>query len=315
MHCHFEEQSDEKSFLCFMPESRFLPSVEMTVGRSGIQITNFGLKHKKTIDYNKPESMLNSYKQKLNVDPHETLMVEFIPASELKKEFDVFGHFYSIKVNSEYAIDCRSVLEIINKDNNIKNFKSLSSMLPDAIFIMMNPGSSKPLNENNKIISYKNTAHLEVSLIPTKPDTTQYQLMRVMHFFKINHVRVLNLSDMRDPKSGRFVERYRQIENKTGFIEHSIFSDIRGNELQNKLQRKKAASVICAWGVSPDLDPLIERCINKISNTTEITGLLKKGTKNKYFHPLPTLQKDKEKWVNNMIEQIKSLRMENWVEK
>jgi len=52
-----------------MPESRFLIFCEfiqslrreMTVGGSGIQITDFGLKHKKTIDYNKPESILNIY--------------------------------------------------------------------------------------------------------------------------------------------------------------------------------------------------------------------------------------------------------------
>jgi hypothetical protein len=72
-------------------------------------------------------------------------MVAFIPANELKKKFDVFGHFYSININSENSIDCRSVLEIINKDNNVGNHDSISSMLPDAILVMMNPGSSKPL--------------------------------------------------------------------------------------------------------------------------------------------------------------------------
>ena len=233
-------------------------------------------------------------------------MVEFIPASELKNKFDVFGHFYSIKVKSEFEIDCRSVLEIVNKENAIENINSLSSIRPDAVFIMMNPGSSRPLNEKIKIMTYENTAQIEVSLIPTKPDTTQYQLMRVMHYCRINHVRVLNLSDMRDPKSGKFVVRYREIENKTGFIEHSIFSNIRENELQNKLKRKNAAPIVCAWGVSPDLDPLIERCINKLPDTTERQGIFKKGTKNKYFHPLPTLQKDKEEWVNNMIQQLKA---------
>ncbi len=231
-------------------------------------------------------------------------MVEFIPASELKKEFDVFGHFYSIKVNSKFEIGCRSVLEIVNKENGIENINSLSSIRPDAVFIMMNPGSSRPLNEKSKIITYENMEHIEVSLVPTKPDTTQYQLMRVMHYCRINHVRVLNLSDMRDPKSGKFIERYREIENKTGFIEHSIFSNIRKKELQNKLKRKDSAPIVCAWGVSPDLDPLIERCINKLPHTTERKGVFKKGTKNKYFHPLPTLQKDKDEWVNDMIPQL-----------
>ena len=232
-------------------------------------------------------------------------MVEFIPANDLKKHFDVFGHFYSIKVDSVGEIKCRSVLEIVNKENSIENHNSLSSMLPDAVFIMMNPGSSKPLEEINNIISYKNLGELQVSLVATKPDTTQYQLMRVMIYCKFNHVRVLNLSDMRDPKSGKFVERYKKIENNTGFVGHSIFSDVRKNELQNKLKSKKSVPVVCAWGVSSDLDPLIERCINKISHITKTIGLLKKGTKNKYFHPLPTLQTDKVKWVSDMIEKIK----------
>ena len=233
-------------------------------------------------------------------------MVKFIPANELKKKFNVFGHFYSIKVDSVYNIDCRSVLEIVNRESGFENYNSISSMLPDAVFIMMNPGSSRPLNENNNITSCNNVGHLKVSLVPTKPDTTQYQLMRVMSYCEWNHVRVLNISDMRDPKSGKFIERYREIENDTGFSEHSIFSDARENELHGKLKRKKTAPVVCAWGVSSDLDPLIERCVNKISHITDMAGLLKNGTKNKYFHPLPTLQIDKEKWVNDMIEKIKT---------
>lgn len=233
-------------------------------------------------------------------------MVKFVPASKLKKEYAVFGHFYSILVNSECKINCRSVLEIVNKENGIENYESLSLMLPDAVFIMMNPGSSRPLNEKNKMISYNNAGQFEVSLIPTKPDTTQYQVMRVMKFCKWNHVRVLNLSDMRDPNSGKFIQRYRKVENEIGFLEHSIFSDVRKNELKSNLKRKKAAPVVCAWGISTELDPLIKRCVNKILHVKEISGLLKKGTINKYFHPLPTLQTDKEKWVCNMVEQIKT---------
>jgi len=77
----------------------------------------------------------------------------------------------------------------------------LSAQLPDAIFIMMNPGSSRPLEEVDNVVSEDNINKLEISLVPTKPDTTQYQVMRVMHYCNWNHVRVLNISDMRDPKS------------------------------------------------------------------------------------------------------------------
>jgi hypothetical protein len=229
-------------------------------------------------------------------------MIEFIPAHQLKKEFDVFGHFYSIKININTEIDCRSILEIINKN---VNHKECSSMLPDAIFIMMNPGSSKPLDNNYKIKPCNNVGSLQISLIPTKPDTTQYQIMRVMRVQEWSYVRILNLSDMRDPKSGKFIERFREIESQTGFEGHSIFADIRNNELNTKLKRKKASPVIRSWGVSTDLDPLIERCENKILEITDKTGLLKEGTINKYFHPLPTLQKNKEKWVNDMVNKLK----------
>ena len=34
-------------------------------------------------------------------------------------------------------------------------------------------------------------------------------------------------------------------------------------------------------------------------------GLMKEGTENKYFHPLPSLQKQKLVWVDRMVEQCR----------
>jgi len=120
-------------------------------------------------------------------------VIKFIPASELKKSYAVFGHFYSIILKSGETIDCRSVLEIVAKEDILTDIDQLSVQPPDAVFIMMNPGSSRPLVEVNNNISEKNISQLEVSLVPTKPDTTQYQVMRLMHYCSWNHVRVLNL--------------------------------------------------------------------------------------------------------------------------
>jgi len=233
-------------------------------------------------------------------------MLEFIPANQLRKRFEVFGHFYSVNLNSGEKIDCRSVLEIVTRQNKPSCIGSLLNESPDAIFIMMNPGSSKPLEEVNNIISEDSINQLEVSLVPTKPDTTQYQVMRVMHYCGWHHVRVLNISDMRDPKSGNFVERYSDIESRTGFSAHSLFTDIRTVELRRKMNKKPDSPIVCAWGVSPDLDPLIGRCLNAVAGTARIAGLKKPSTENKYFHPLPTLQKDKEKWVTNLVALIRS---------
>jgi hypothetical protein len=234
---------------------------------------------------------------------HQQLL-EFIPAHRLKKVFEVFGHFYSVNLISGEKIDCRSVLEIVTKQEKPSDIDRLLEASPDAIFIMMNPGSSRPLVEVQNIISGGSINQLVASLVPTKPDTTQYQVMRVMHYCGWKHVRVLNISDIRDPKSGSFVNRYIDIENKTGFSAHSLFSDNRSVEFRRRLHRKPDAPIVCAWGVSPDLDTLIERCLNVIAGTAGLTGLQKPNTENKYFHPLPTLQKDKEQWVKNLVAHI-----------
>ncbi len=127
-------------------------------------------------------------------------MVRFIAAKELKDKYGVFGHFYSVQVAPNKVVDCRSVLDIVEKPLAPKT-SALSSRTPDAVFIMMNPGSSRPLIEVRNHIHAEAIHELLISLVPTKPDTTQYQVMRVMHYCEWRHVRVLNLSDLRCSRS------------------------------------------------------------------------------------------------------------------
>ena len=232
-------------------------------------------------------------------------MVRFIPATELKDQYGVFGHFYSVEVAPNKVVECRSVLEIVEKPHVPEQTSALSSTKPDAVFIMMNPGSSRPLIEVTNHIHAEAIHELLVSLVPTKPDTTQYQVMRVMHYCGWHHVRVLNLSDLRCSLSGRFFKQFKQLEEDVPYDSHSVFSSRRKHELALKLTKHKTIPVIRAWGVSPKLDPLIERCISKIAINKTIRGLLKDGTTNKYLHPLPSLQKQKLLWVNRMVEQCK----------
>ena len=166
---------------------------------------------------------------------------------------------------------------------------------------MMNPGSSRPSIEKNNDILMGSINQLVVSLVKSTPDRTQSQVMRVMHYCGWQHVRVLNLSDMREPKCRSFVDRYRDIENRIGFSAHSLFSDNRSVECRRKLNRKPRAPIVCAWGVSPDLDPLIERCLNVLAGTAWLTGLKKPSTENKYFHPLPWSKMEQQKWVTILV--------------
>lgn len=230
-------------------------------------------------------------------------MKRFIPAEALEKSYDVFGHFYSVELASTEVVECRSVLEIATKAHTPKDQSKLSSISPDAVFIMMNPGSSRPLVKVRNHIRAESMHELAVSLVPTKPDTTQYQVMRLMHFRRWRHVRVLNLSDLRRPKSLEFIKLYQRLEEDSDFDSHSIFAEARKDELADKLPKSRKAPLILAWGLSKKLDPLIERCLSRISRWTT-TGLLEEGTTNKYRHPLPSLQKDKRIWLEKMVRQF-----------
>jgi hypothetical protein len=229
-------------------------------------------------------------------------MAKFIPANKLT--YEVFGHFYSIDFSGGKMVECRSVLEIVRKDSCPDDISQLAESEPDCIFIMMNPGSSCPLEPVDQVVKSSDIGKLEISLVKTKPDTTQYQVMRIMHYKNWNHVRVLNLSDLRNPKSGSFISSFKELHEKykDGGRIHSLFSIQREQELYNKLKRKIQAPMVCAWGVSGDLDLLIAQSLGQLNGKVAQVGLLKEGTNDKYYHPLPTLQKDKELWVTNMLE-------------
>jgi hypothetical protein len=232
-------------------------------------------------------------------------MVAFIPAQELKNKFDVFGHFYSVQVAPKKVVDCRSVLEIVEAAHAPKTVAALTNRMPDAVFIMMNPGSSRPLTEIDNRIHAKAIHELTISLVLTKPDTTQFQVMRVMHYCHWRHVRVLNLSDLRCSKSGVFFKQFKDLEEELSFDAHSVFSDRRKRELALKLTHDNAIPVIRAWGVSPHLNPLIDRCIATLTKANAVRGLIKQGTTNKFLHPLPSLQSQQVEWVNQMVEQCR----------
>jgi hypothetical protein len=231
-------------------------------------------------------------------------MIEFIRAEELKRKFGVFGHFYSVQVAPKQLVECRSVLEIVESEYAPKKSAALSGRTPDAVFVMMNPGSSRPLAAVDNRIRVAAIHELAVSLVPAKPDTTQYQVMRLMHHCGWRHVRVLNLSDLRCPKSGVFFKQFRGLEEDHSFDAHSVFSDRRADELALKLLA--GVPVVCAWGVSPHLDPLIDRCRAKLAGATAVRGLRKEGTTNKFLHPLPSLQSQQAEWISRMVEQCRA---------
>jgi len=227
-------------------------------------------------------------------------MVKFIPAELLKKKYDVYGHFYALQYNENHLEKCRSVLEIISKDVPIIERSQLSKNKPDAVFIMMNPGSSRPLEKdyeyNQQVIKVNDLSNLNIELVAAKPDITQYQIMRLMDLFNWHHVRVINLSDLRCANSNDFMKMVSVLGAEK--MMHSVFSEVRKNELVRKLKRKDGVPLIGAWGLNNKLLPMISLAVDSLKYE-KIIGLEK--DENMYCHPLPSLQVQKEKWIKDMV--------------
>lgn len=225
--------------------------------------------------------------------------MEFIYAKELNKEFLVYGNFYDLKLSSGQIIPCRNVLEIYRNGHHLSRRLELFSDKPDALFIMMNPGSSKPLQ--NKYVppelSYKTISKqlLGQSIIKTKPDNTQYQLMRIMKAMNWDHVRVLNLSDIRETKSKTLFEQINKLDDPI----HSIFCPERKKELKRAIVLKNHAYIICAWGVDENLLKLSNLCLDSIPGR-KITGFLKAD--NLYYHPYGRPFAKQVEWLDKIME-------------
>lgn len=227
----------------------------------------------------------------------------FIAAKDLKRLFQVRGHFYDVLVGGQ-RVQCRSVLEIMR----LAPLAPGPSPTPDAIVVMTNPGGSKPLSSVPDLADHRQLTWGRKKLVLTKPDVTQYQIMRVMYFCRWNYVRVLNLSDLREASSVSFMKQYRFLEHEHEYMEHSIFSTARKAELSRHLQRSAGAPIISAWGTSPQLAPLIRRCARRIRKHGDIIGLPHHEGDDRYLHPLPHLQIDKRAWVDLMVERVRSSR-------
>jgi len=105
---------------------------------------------------------------------------------------------------------------------NISTLKKGSTkQIPDLMVVMMNPGSSAPLNKNEN----------ERKITLAKPDNTQRQIMQIMINGNYKYARVLNLSDIREPKSGILYNKLKIMEAEG--ILHSIFDTKRIKDFNN----------------------------------------------------------------------------------
>lgn len=234
--------------------------------------------------------------------------MEFIKKEQLKKEYIAFGRFYILKYDSGEKRCCRSILEIF-KRSECSSLNDTNKV--DAVFIMMNPGSGEPIGKYKyqcKSISQVKDGELnKIQLVETDPDDTQYQIMRVMRIMKWEYVRVVNLSDFRNPKSEDFYKMIKEALTFDGEFVHSIFSNSRKQEINTVFKSDKKFKVITAWGVNTKLSKLIKLALenNYVDARVGNNKTTYKKKKNfYYYHPLPTNTKKQPLWLEEIIQKL-----------
>lgn len=133
-----------------------------------------------------------------------------------------------------------------------------------------------------------------------EPDNTQYQIMRLMSKFNVKHTRILNISDVREPKSKLFRKRVSKIR-YDNILYHSVFSDARAKEFERLVSRNSL--YLLAWGVNSKLKALANQAYRKVK-LMNTCGKLK--VDNFYYHPLPQVKSKQIEWLRDIEEIIQN---------
>lgn len=213
--------------------------------------------------------------------------MSWLPASELMNRFQVWGRFYQSCI-AGVPEQLRSHLELF--PSGWEPHRAIGEPA-DLVVVMMNPGSSKPLLGGRAFRDF----------VPTRPDNTQYQILRLILRARESgrpwqHARVINLSDLRTPKSAELVAKLRLYEADS---RHSIFCDERKTELAMALGRAETP-VLRAWGLHKALYPLAQMAHCRLAGHPEL-GLCEGGTA--YRHPLPQRVDLQRAWLDRVSEQ------------
>ncbi|MDD0822346.1 DUF1643 domain-containing protein [Bacillus cereus] len=205
----------------------------------------------------------------------------------MKSKFNYFGYFYELFLG-EYTVKCRSVLEIVRVGKELNKESGV-----EAVVIMMNPGGSEPKGKDRSYTVERIDVENFVmdfdygKLVQTIPDVTQSRITTIMDYKGWNHVRILNLSDIREKKNGNLSKKIREFEQRNLSMVHSIFSPQRKEERVKFLG--EGVPVILAWGTLPCTKKYIERCLLELKeNGMNWVGIPSSQGEWYYHHPLTT---------------------------
>lgn len=210
------------------------------------------------------------------------------------KEFVCYGNFYDVNLNKSKKVKCRNILDIYRKGY----YKKDAKIKLDAIAIMMNPGTSRPINSIPSVLKVpfnKNQILNSVKMVLTNPDTTQAKLMKIMKEKNWNYIRVINLSDIRQKDNSKLkgeiksynIEVQKNYENIYQDF-HSIFCKDRRAELLEILGDENVP-IIIGWGVRDCIEDYAKECLT-VLNERHIVGDFPENQSVFCYHPLVRLK-------------------------
>ncbi|MBF0284577.1 MAG: hypothetical protein HQL51_08975, partial [Magnetococcales bacterium] len=226
-------------------------------------------------------------------------------AAALLKQFAVLGRYYRMELGGR-THGCRSTLELIDRTVAPPEPDGVADHPPDLLVVMMNPGSSRPLaGEEGVALRAPGEIPTRGGLTPARPDTTQYQIMKVMVAKGFRHARVFNLSDLREPKSPRFLALVEELSRVPGGRVHSLFCPERREE-RRILMGEVPVPVIVGWGRHPALIPLARQCLEGLTGRT-LVGTPVSGSAELFAHPSPMLQRMKDQWIDAILARMEAV--------
>ena len=114
--------------------------------------------------------------------------------------------------------------------------------------------------------------------------------------WSIRHIRVINLSDLRTPKSAALFDALDGLADDR----HSIFSPSRAAELRRTLG-SGCTPVLRAWGLAKQLSPLVKLALPALESGLQL-GLTDDGFY--YRHPLPQRADLQARWLHGVSSQV-----------
>ena len=226
-----------------------------------------------------------------------------LKADDVKKRYGVYGHYYNFEFQYE-SYPCRSMLDMVDHDDTPLIPTELVDRRPSALVVMMNPGSSRPVQDTYRPVTVNSVSDIPVTreLVPAVPDTTQYQVLKIAMAMNWRHVRILNISDLRESKSTLFFEKDLALRNHEDGDFHTLWSDNRTQERQALLGNNDIP-ILVGWRQSSCVLPLAKLCWSQISDRNPI-GVRSSYTDPVFFHPSPMLQEKKNEWLIDVLNQL-----------